>query len=64
MIREALADYIASEGCSCCRNTEAHEDAARRLGKLLPTRTAPVTTSTSTVLLSTNLRVTIHDHDS
>ena len=35
MIREALADYIASEGCSCCRNEEAHTAAARRLGKLL-----------------------------
>lgn len=35
MIREALADYMVSEGCSCCRNEEKHEKAARRLGKLL-----------------------------
>jgi len=34
-IRRAFADYVASEGCSCCQNTEAHEKAARRLGKLL-----------------------------
>lgn len=34
-IRRALADYIASEGCSCCRDTEAHDEAAERLGKLL-----------------------------
>lgn len=34
-IRRALADYIASEGCSCCRDTEAHDEAAKRLAKLL-----------------------------
>jgi hypothetical protein len=34
-LRNALADYIASEGCSCCQNTEAHDAAADRLGKLL-----------------------------
>jgi len=34
-IRRAFADYVASEGCSCCQNTEAHEAAARRLGRLL-----------------------------
>lgn len=26
---------MVSEGCSCCRNEEKHEKAARRLGKLL-----------------------------
>jgi hypothetical protein len=34
-LRAALADYIASEGCSCCRNIEAHDEAAARLAKLL-----------------------------
>lgn len=34
-IRRALGDYVASEGCSCCRDTEAHDEAAERLGKLL-----------------------------
>lgn len=37
-IRQALADYMYSEGCSCCRDTEAHEEAAERLGKLLNVR--------------------------
>jgi len=34
-IRTALADYMRSEGCSCCRNIPKHEDAARRLAGLL-----------------------------
>lgn len=34
-IRRAVADYIQSEGCSCCRNEEAHAEAAKRLAKLL-----------------------------
>lgn len=34
-VRRAVADYMASEGCSCCRNEEKHEDAARRLAGLL-----------------------------
>lgn len=34
-IRKALGDYIRSEGCSCCQNTEKHEKALARLGKLL-----------------------------
>lgn len=34
-IRTALADYIASEGCSCCQNKEAHDEAAARLAALL-----------------------------
>jgi hypothetical protein len=34
-IRQALADYMASEGCSCCENTEEHSAAAKRLGELL-----------------------------
>lgn len=34
-IRQAVADYMYSEGCSCCRDTDAHEQNAERLGKLL-----------------------------
>ena len=34
-IRKALADYMYSEGCSCCRNEEPHNEAAERLAKLL-----------------------------
>lgn len=34
-IREAFADYVVSEGCSCCRNHEAHDAAEAVLGKLL-----------------------------
>lgn len=34
-IRRALADYIASEGCSCCRDEAKHDEAATRLAKLL-----------------------------
>lgn len=34
-IRQAVADYMRSEGCSCCRDSEAHERHEERLGKLL-----------------------------
>ena len=34
-IRNALADYISAEGCSCCRADDAHAAAAERLAKLL-----------------------------
>jgi hypothetical protein len=34
-IREAVADYMRSEGCSCCRDFEAHIEHKKRLGKLL-----------------------------
>lgn len=34
-IRRAFADYVFSEGCSCCRNTEVHEEAATELAELL-----------------------------
>ena len=34
-IRQALADYMRSEGCSCCRDNEAHSKAAEALAKLL-----------------------------
>jgi methionine aminopeptidase len=34
-IRRAFADYVASEGCSCCRDIDGHNEAAERLAKLL-----------------------------
>jgi hypothetical protein len=34
-IRTMIADYMRSEGCACCRDTEAHEKHAAALGKLL-----------------------------
>jgi hypothetical protein len=34
-IRTAVADYMRSEGCSCCQNREKHENAGRRLAGLL-----------------------------
>lgn len=34
-VRQAVADYMRSEGCSCCRDVDAHEEHTKRLGKLL-----------------------------
>jgi hypothetical protein len=34
-IRTALADYMLSEGCSCCRKAEKHDEAKERLSELL-----------------------------
>ena len=34
-IRRALADYMQSEGCECCRDYDAHEKHKATLGKLL-----------------------------
>lgn len=34
-VRSAIADYMRSEGCSCCRDQEAHDAAVERLGALL-----------------------------
>lgn len=34
-VRQAVADYIASEGCGCCENREAHEAHTERLAELL-----------------------------
>jgi len=33
-IRQAVADYMYSEGCGCCRGSQ-HPENAERLGKLL-----------------------------
>lgn len=34
-LRAALADYMYSEGCSCCQDIEAHKKHEDVLGKLL-----------------------------
>ena len=34
-IRVALAEYIKSEGCSCCQNERTHAEAAEMLALLL-----------------------------
>ena len=34
-IRTALADYMYSEGCGCCRDREDHTANEKRLGELL-----------------------------
>lgn len=34
-IRQAFADYRRAEGCSCCRDVDAHEEAEKRLSELL-----------------------------
>lgn len=34
-IRSAVADYMASEGCSCCRDVEGHEHHKKVLATML-----------------------------
>ena len=34
-IRQAFADYHATEGCSCCEDINGHEKADNRLAELL-----------------------------
>ena len=34
VIRRAIADYMYSEGCSCCQDVDAHRIHKARLGKL------------------------------
>lgn len=34
-IRQAIADYMSSEGCSCCEDVDAHILHTKRLAKLL-----------------------------
>lgn len=34
-LRNAVADYMTSEGCSCCRDIEAHDRHTKRLAELL-----------------------------
>ncbi|MCK9273349.1 hypothetical protein M0P65_07475, partial [Candidatus Gracilibacteria bacterium] len=34
-IRQAFADYVATEGCSCCRDIDGHEKALKQIATLL-----------------------------
>lgn len=34
-LRRAVADYMRSEGCSCCQDVDAHEQHKAALAKLL-----------------------------
>jgi hypothetical protein len=34
-LRQAVADYMSSEGCSCCRDMDAHVKHKALLAKLL-----------------------------
>ena len=34
-IRQAIADYMYSEGCSCCRDVDVHKEHTARIAKLL-----------------------------
>lgn len=34
-LRRAVADYMYSEGCSCCRDIDAHTNALVRLAEML-----------------------------
>jgi hypothetical protein len=34
-VRNAIADYMQAEGCSCCRNTDDWEKAKARIAELL-----------------------------
>lgn len=35
VIRRAIADYMQSEGCSCCQDVDGHREHKAALGKLL-----------------------------
>lgn len=37
-LRTAVADYVRSEGCSCCQDREAHDKAYERMTTLLGIR--------------------------
>lgn len=34
-LRQAVADYMQSEGCSCCQDRDAHQQHTAMLAKLL-----------------------------
>lgn len=34
-VRQAVADYMLTEGCDCCRQNDEHELNAEKLAKLL-----------------------------
>ena len=40
-MRQAVANYMLSEGCSCCTNEDAHEKNTETLAKLLNVKKYP-----------------------
>ena len=34
-IRQAIADYMRTEGCSCCQDVDGHKENAAKLASLL-----------------------------
>lgn len=34
-MRQLFADYVASEGCSCCQDIPRHEEVATKIGEFL-----------------------------
>ena len=40
-MREAIANYMRSEGCSCCQDYDAHIEHKSALGKLLNIKKYP-----------------------
>jgi hypothetical protein len=34
-VRTAIADYMQSEGCSCCQDVDAHKEHEKKLAELL-----------------------------
>jgi len=34
-LRTAIANYMSSEGCSCCRNNKKHDEHEEAIAKLL-----------------------------
>lgn len=35
LMREAVANYMQSEGCTCCQSVDAHSEHRKQLAKLL-----------------------------
>lgn len=40
-VRQAIADYMTSEGCGCCSNREIHKIHEEVLGKMLGVKKYP-----------------------
>jgi len=34
-LRQAMSDYVRSEGCSCCQDRDKHKESAERIAKLI-----------------------------
>lgn len=40
-MRTLIADYMSSEGCSCCQNIKAHQEHLERIAKILGVKKYP-----------------------